>query len=342
MILENAQLTKHKPTLNWINDFNLTIQNVNYTLSIETVELQTGTSTPNCFLLGKSKRMVEKVIDIANSFSNPNVFEIGILHGGSVVLYDQILRPNKIVAIEYSNHIIQPLTKYINEHNKNHIIKPYFGVNQADALAMSKILDVEFSEKNIDIVFDDGAHLYAETKAAFNTCFPYVKPGGYYCIEDWGWAHWPGDYWQKGGNEFLADKIPMSNLIIELLILSASRPDLIESIVIDGFRDSSMAIIKRGTAIIHEEKFNIDSYCLTRGETFIPYKLQAEQKLFNDNLVSALTDGQNTINLLQTNLSADELKLRELSEQLECLLNSTSWKITKPLRMMRDLINKSI
>ena len=262
-----------KSNITWLNDNGLSIDNVHYRLEMDTKELQEGKSTNNIFLLGKSKKMVDRVINFARDLKSGKILEIGILQGGSVALYDQIFNPNKIVAIEYMSTPVESLEKYIKLNNRLNAIKPYYGVNQSDAVALKTMLDHEFPESDLDIVFDDGAHLYDETKAAFNSIFPYMKHGGLYCIEDWGWAHWSGDYWQNGGNEFLADKTPMSNLIVELLVMSASRPDLIESIEITGDINASMAVIKRGNGYLSGLNFNIDDYCLSRGQTFIPCKI---------------------------------------------------------------------
>jgi SAM-dependent methyltransferase len=297
----------------WINDNKLVINNVNYHLTNETKELQDGQSSGTTFLLGKTKRMVEKAAAMAVLSNKSKIFEIGILHGGSVALYDQLFRPEKIVAIEHVKDSVQTLAAYIKSNGKEQVIKPYFGINQADAVAMRKILEDEYSNKDIDFIFDDGAHLYYETRAAFNICFPYLKPGGLYCIEDWGWAHWPGDYWQKGGNEFLADKTPMSNLIVELMLMSASRPDLIENIIIDGNRDSSMVIVKRGIGELECTKFDIAHHTLTRGQTYVPCEIIEETSVERQRLL----DKENMMQLKLIKVREDFQELTQLNTKCE-------------------------
>lgn len=318
---ENLQQQQVLDSNNWINEHSLIVDGVKYHYTTDTVELQQGKSTEQEFLLGKSKRMVEKAADMGCLLECSKIFEIGILQGGSVALYEQLFKPEKIVAIEYATAPVEALDKYIATHQKKDVIKPYYGVNQADSAAMTAILDQEFPNKDIDFIFDDGSHLYHETKAAFNTCFPYMKPSGLYCIEDWGWAHWPGDYWQKGENEFLADKIPMSNLIVELLVLSASRPDLIESIVIDGSFHSSMAIVKRGSGKLPETKFNIDDHCLTRGQTFTPYNIIEEQSVKAQELSSALQLEESKAKNFSRALQAESIKVTELSSAVQLAEN---------------------
>jgi hypothetical protein len=69
-------------------------------------------------------------------------------------------------------------------------IATYWGVDQGDAATLRSIVDKEFSGP-LDLVIDDASHLYAPTKASFETLFPLLRPGGLYIIEDWAWAHWP-------------------------------------------------------------------------------------------------------------------------------------------------------
>ena len=84
---------------------------------------------------------------------------MGILHGRSVVLYDQILRPEKIVAIEHTLEPVEPLAHYIAKYRISHIFKPYYGVNHADRFAMEKILSAEFPYRDADLIIDDALHL---------------------------------------------------------------------------------------------------------------------------------------------------------------------------------------
>ena len=80
------------------------------------------------------------------------------------------------------------------------------------------------------MVFDDASQWYAETKASFNAIFPFLRSGGYYIIEDWGWAHWPGDRWQKDGGIW-SDRPALSNLIIELVMLCATVATWLQTLI---------------------------------------------------------------------------------------------------------------
>ena len=252
------------PILIWEDDSHLKINDVSFYLSYDTNELLDKNSTKDHFLLGKPKHMVEKSIAIGQRQKINKIFEMGILQGGSVVLYDQIFKPEKIVAIDHEPKPVDVLANYIKKHRKYNTLKPYYGVNQADRSAMEKILSAEYPDKDIDFIIDDASHLYTETREAFNICFPYLKKGGLYCIEDWAWAHWSGDYWQQGQNSFLNGKTALSNLLVELLMLTASRPDFIKDI----FVDHNVIIVKRGDGALPVGEFNIADHYLLRGKQF--------------------------------------------------------------------------
>ena len=247
----------------WNDDNHLSINDVSFNLSIDTLELQTGTSTVDTFLLGKSKQMVEQLSSIRENQSIKKIFDMGILQGGSIVLYDQIFHPKKIVAIDHSPYPVEALEKYILKNNKTKSLKPYYSVNQADRFGMEKILSLEFPDRDIDLIIDDASHLYDETREAFNINFPYLRKGGLYIIEDWAWAHWPEDYWQKD-NAYFRERKALSNLLIELFMLAASCPNFIEKISIN----SNMIVIKKGFGHLPDGPFNIAEHYMLRGRQF--------------------------------------------------------------------------
>lgn len=253
------------PNLIWSDDNHLKINDVNFNLSMDTIELRAGFSSPDTFLLGKCKKMVEQFAAIRKKQSVKKIFDMGILQGGSVVLYDQIFYPKKIVAIDHSPYPVDALVEYVNKNNKAKVLKPYYGVNQADRSAMERILSAEFADHDIDLIIDDASHLYDETREAFNICFPYLKKSGIYIIEDWAWAHWSGDCWQKD-NEYFRERKALSNFLIELFMLAASRPDLISNISID----SKVIKITKGVGYIPNRPFNIEEHYLLRGKRFEP------------------------------------------------------------------------
>jgi hypothetical protein len=67
-------------------------------------------------------------------------------------------------------------------------LKTYWGIDQADRQALCEIVGREF-DGALDLVIDDASHAYEPTRASFETLFPYLRPGGFYIIEDWAWSY---------------------------------------------------------------------------------------------------------------------------------------------------------
>lgn len=251
------------PQIIWRDDTNLSIDGVDFVLSHDTRTLQCGGSTQTRFLIGKTRFMVERAAMLAEQQRIEHIFDMGILHGGSVALYDLIFRPSKIVAIDLSRDTVPTLADYIAKRGKSATVRPYFGVSQDNHSAMEDLLSKEFPQMGIDLIVDDASHLYAQTRAAFNICFPHLKPGGLYIIEDWAWAHWAGDSWQ-GRDSFFAGKTALSNLLIELFMLCSSRPDLIKSLQVDH----NTITVTKGTGTLPTGRFDIGDHYLLRGKKF--------------------------------------------------------------------------
>ena len=74
-----------------------------------------------------------------------------------------------------------------------------------------------------DLIIDDASHLYCESRQTFELSFPFLRPGGWYVVEDWGWPHWPG-------KQYFVGHSALSVLIMELLMLCASTEDIISEV----------------------------------------------------------------------------------------------------------------
>lgn len=263
------KLLYEAPLLKWIRSDYLRIGDIRFRLSFDTDQLKSQEfsveSEKDCYLLGKPKHMVEKALDIQAERQVSRVFEMGILRGGSIILYDLIFHPDRIVAIDHDPNPSKDLEYYILTHRRSEVVKPYYGVSQDDRGNMEKLLSLEFPSRDIDLIIDDASHLYLETREAFNICFPWLAEGGLYIIEDWAWAHWSGEYWQNN-NAYFKDRPALSNLLIELFMLAASRPDLISELKVDHNTIS----IQRGSGKLSAGHFDIADHYLLRGNKFTP------------------------------------------------------------------------
>ena len=204
--------------------------------------MDTKPSSPNDFVLLKSPGMVEEFIAAARALQPSNIVELGIFRGGSVVAYNELLKPRKLVAVDLMPSTNPHFDAYLRRPEVAGHVSVHHEVNQADHARLAEICATAFHGEPIDIVVDDASHFLNETRESFRALFPRLRPGGMYVIEDWAWAHWSGDYWQKErGGDYFRGKEPMSSLIVELMVMAASRPSLVERVVI---KPSSVFITK--------------------------------------------------------------------------------------------------
>jgi SAM-dependent methyltransferase len=225
-------------------------------------------STAERFVVAKTREMVEFYNDRFAGGGVRNIVEIGIFKGGSVALLSQLLRPEKFVAIDLSRERVAALDEWIARNRLTGVVRPYYGVDQADAPRLRQILQQEIGTAGVDLVVDDGCHLLRESRAAFNAVFPFVRPGGAYVVEDWAWAHWPGE-WQDHGGPW-ASLPATTQLVFELVMVAASYPELIASVE----ARADLAVVRRGAAPV-PEGFDISSSYRAAGRNFGEYVLPA-------------------------------------------------------------------
>lgn len=249
----------------WIDDQKFILNGVEFFLSTDIGTLHSSQSAQDRFLLGKYRLMVENIIAMRDSENIKRIVDIGIFKGGSMALYALAFAPEKLVGIEYSATPEESLERFISDRGLQNTVRSYYGTNQADTERIQKIVKAEFGNESLDLVVDDASHHYKETRASFETLFPLLKPNGIYIIEDWAWAHWKGDLWQKS-QIFPAQMPSLTNILIEVCMLCASRPDLVASVQIEP----AVIKVRRGDAVFNNGTFKLDNECLNRGKPFIP------------------------------------------------------------------------
>jgi SAM-dependent methyltransferase len=244
--------TEKKVSLPWRDEYMLDFGDVRFEID-DSPAVRTKTSTREQFVLVKNAPLIQQYIDLLNQEQIKQVVELGIYKGGSCALFQRLLQPDRLVALDISPEPEPALTQYIEHHKLSDRIKLYYGTDQADRAKLIEIIKQEFAGKPIDLVVDDASHFLRESTLSFNTLFPYLRPGGYYIIEDWGWAHWrdDGDKWRI--REFFADHPPMTHLVFELIMFSASRPDLLSRVIVNH----NTAVLQRGPGAIDPQEFEL-------------------------------------------------------------------------------------
>jgi hypothetical protein len=176
-----------------------------------------------CFKFLKVKWMIDqyaKLWSLRPDFRPRNIVEIGIYDGGSIAFWNEILKPEKIVGIDLNS---QGDSDYFKAYAvANPVVKTHWSTDQANRGRLRELLATEFATTP-EFVIDDGSHMYAPTKASFETLFPLLKPGAWYIIEDWGWAYWPE---LRAPEHPFSKEIPLSKLILELVELCGIKVKL--------------------------------------------------------------------------------------------------------------------
>jgi predicted O-methyltransferase YrrM len=137
----------------------------------------------------KPPELVERTVRLLEVHRGSNIFEIGISQGGSTALFAQVAEPRKLVAVELDPEPVRELEAFIEHEGLGAVVKPHYGVDQADRARLREILDREFGDEQLDLVVDDASHLLDETRSSFETIFPRLREGGLFIIEDWNWEH---------------------------------------------------------------------------------------------------------------------------------------------------------
>jgi predicted O-methyltransferase YrrM len=195
-----------------------------------------------CFGFYKGKDLVEDYAKFWASrerFHPRSVFEIGIWDGGSVAFWFEWFQPEKHVAIDIAlKEDSEYFQRYVRSRGLEGRIKNYWGVDQADSQRLQEIVDKEF-DAPLDLVIDDGSHVYGPTRGSFETLFPLLRPGGLYVIEDWAWEH--SEPYQKPDHPW-AKKKSLTALVFQLVEATGSSPHLIKNLTVSrGF-----AVAERG------------------------------------------------------------------------------------------------
>ena|SRR5579871_1665620 len=195
------------------------------------------------------------------------VLEIGFFQGGMPLFIADMASPEKIVGIDV-NPPLDSLKRIIARAGLSESVKLYGDVMQNDTPVIQNILANEFGGEPLDLIIDDCSHEYENSKVCFEEYFGYLRPGGQYVIEDWGWLHWPGDEWQTERSIFWG-KPAMTNLIFELIMaLGSTQPAIIERIEI---LTGACVVVTRGSGLAYRQRVSLDDVRRTSGRAFQPF-----------------------------------------------------------------------
>lgn len=103
--------------------------------------------------------------------SATKVCEIGIASGGSIVVWQEYFKNATVYAIDiedYSNLNSPRVKTFVADQANRKLLHSFIRKYKGD----------------YDFILDDGGHSMEQQQVSFGFLFEYVKPGGYYIIED--------------------------------------------------------------------------------------------------------------------------------------------------------------
>lgn len=205
--------------LTWMSETEFSVEGIKFQCCVNDYDQKTNDER---FILLKDRGSLEQYANVLADAEPRNVLEFGIFQGGSAALFTAWFDLEKFVGIDICSSV-GPFDDFCRTHAIGKRIRSYYGVSQTDAPRIREIAQSEFGGTPIDLVIDDASHLYRNTRRTFEIAFPLLRPGGVYVVEDWGWAHWAEHHSRPGHTA-------LSMLIMELIMVCASRPDLVSNI----------------------------------------------------------------------------------------------------------------
>jgi len=155
------------------------------------------------------------------------ILELGIDYGGSLLFWsDFFMHPRAMIIgldIKLPEGITFPKRVAVRQCDQN------------DSIALEKIAK---QYGPFDIIIDDASHWRKETENSFNALMRYVKPGGYYIIEDWSVGYMGGEF--EGMTSLIAN-----------IIVKARDVDIESLRVIQN--NSTLAAFRGSTAIFRRK-----------------------------------------------------------------------------------------
>jgi SAM-dependent methyltransferase len=187
-----------------------------------------GPPSIDCFALLKDRPIVDAYLEWWRGrppFAVENVFEIGLWDGGSIALWHETLKPRTHVGVDLEDRRTPYFNRYLAGAGREQRIHTYWDVDQGDKGRLAEIAARHF-DGPLDLVLDDGSHLYGPTRAAIEVLLPLLRPGGLYVVEDWAWGHW--------GEEYRLHPVPertaLTRLVGEIAGIVGSSQELVASL----------------------------------------------------------------------------------------------------------------
>ena len=288
-----------------------------------------------------------------------SMLEIGIQNGGSLEIWSKFF-PNANVIIGCD--INQECSKLKYEDDRIKIV-----IGNVNSEEIEK--EILNNSKKIDLIIDDGSHTSSDIIKTFAKYFCHVSDGGIFIVEDLHCSYWEsfqgGLYDPYSAISFFKKLADIINY--EHWGISKERNELLKGFSNNYFIDFENECLQK----IHSIEF-INSMCIVRKNSIEYNELgpriisglkesvvrghierignKSVPELQHNNKWSNLKNSpEEEYELLKDEISnnkekADVLKNINLvlNNEIDALKNSTSWRITKPIRSIKKISDKII
>jgi len=221
--------------LRWIDDLTFEAGGMVFYIEDRPFELRHEGPHETSAVVLKTRDFFEVYAEELGDAPTDRVLEFGIWRGGSALALAAFLAPEKYVALDISPPVAE-FDRLRASHPLGRCIAVRYETSQDDAAAIDSLVAEEFGGP-LDLIIDDASHQYVLSKRSFEIALRHLRPGGWYVLEDWAWAHVQGWYLNF-------EQPALTNLVVRLTILSFCRPDLVERVVVRR----QAVFVKKGTA----------------------------------------------------------------------------------------------
>ena len=184
------------------------------------------------FVLMKSRSIVEGYVAVLRGRRRyDDILELGIMKGGSCVFFNELLKPQRHLAIDIYQHEsdLMQFSDYVSQQNRRFLAR--FDMSQDNVQGIVAAYEEAFDvDANFDLIVDDASHNYSLSLESFNGLFPRLRARGIYALEDWGWAHWQGQFQDKNHSE--ANNAALSNLAIHAVLACTGAGGIISEVIV--------------------------------------------------------------------------------------------------------------
>lgn len=270
------------------------------------------------------------------------LLEIGVQNGGSLEIWGQYFpKAKKLIGCD-----INP------DCAKLRYDDPRIAVVVGDANTDQSQAEILNLSAQYDVIIDDGSHTSGDIVRSFARYFPYLKDGGLFVAEDLHCSYWQAF---EGGLHYPYSSIAFFKRLADVINYEHWGVDKQRSQLLAGISDHfNVDLPDALLSEIHSVEF-VNSICIVRKSTSDLNRLGSRFIAGQEELVVtghiALSDQlPNTVNesgnswsildrapdesfeQLSQELIAANRHLAEQDAQIAALHNSTSWKLTAPLR----------